>query len=54
MTLTNLLLRGVKSQFSADANRKTQELPIRRGSSFDTIILQRILCLGSAVSNAGG
>ncbi len=28
MTLTNLLLRGVKSQFNADANRKTLELPV--------------------------
>lgn len=28
MTLTDLLLRGVKSQFNADANRKTVDLPV--------------------------
>jgi len=39
MTLTNLLLRGVKSQFNADANRKKQELPFRSGTSFYTTIL---------------
>lgn len=53
MTLTNLLLRGVKSQFNADANRKTLELPVNVALPF-TQLSSCISLPGKCENPAGG